>query len=165
MFFNTGTMGMRRHRAAKTCHGTEKQGWGMVEIEAVVGQAVPAISAAIGAYGVGVLTRAEDDAAEATVRLGQRVLGRILRRVPDRSPVEAAVGVLADAMDDPDALAALRSQVRNLLRRDSELLAELTTLLPTPPAASAPDGRGIAVSGGSVAIASTGDNAVNVTLR
>lgn len=91
---------------------------------------MPAVGAAVGAYGVSVLSRAEDQAADATVRLGQRLLDRILRRTPDRAPIEAAVTDLAATAGDPDALAALRLRLRGLLEENPSLAAELAALLP-----------------------------------
>ncbi|MFJ2785960.1 MULTISPECIES: hypothetical protein [unclassified Streptomyces] len=46
----------------------------MFEIEILLSQAVPAVSAAVSAYRATVLTRAEDEAVDATVRLGRRLL-------------------------------------------------------------------------------------------
>ncbi|MFI9276294.1 hypothetical protein ACIGXM_37340, partial [Kitasatospora sp. NPDC052896] len=79
----------------------------MSEIEMIVGQVVPVISTAVGAYGAAVLTRAQDAAADATVGLGQRVLAMILHRAAQPEPLEAAIALLATADgEDPDAVAA-----------------------------------------------------------
>jgi hypothetical protein len=130
----------------------------------LVVQAGAVISAAVGAYGAGVLSRVEDSAADKTVRLGQRVLGRIFKRgaVPG---VERAVRVLAGAEPDEsqDAEAALRVELRALLRADEQLRAELAELLSTQTAASGE--RSIAVGGDSSGINSTGDRAVNIQRR
>lgn len=67
---------------------------------------VLAIGSAVAAYGVGVLSRAEDEAAGATVRLGQRLLARILHRASDPASVQAAVTDLA---------AGPETELRNLL--------------------------------------------------
>ncbi|MFE0374274.1 hypothetical protein ACFW1M_01570 [Streptomyces inhibens] len=140
----------------------------MSDINSLVGQIVPAVGAAVGAYGVNVLSRAEDQAADATVRLGQRLLDRILRRTPDRAPIEAAVTDLATTDGDPDALAALRLQIRGALAADPSLvteLAELAALLPEQPAAQADGTRGVAVTGNVPGIVSTGDAAINIQRR
>ncbi|MDT0454169.1 hypothetical protein RM550_00255 [Streptomyces sp. DSM 41527] len=137
----------------------------MSDINSLVGQIVPAVGAAVGAYGVSVLSRAEDQAADATVRLGQRLLDRILRRTPDRAPIETAVTDLAAAAGDPDALAALRLRLRSVLGQDPSLVAELAALLPAPPAARADGARGVAVSGNVSGIVSTGDAAINIQRR
>ncbi|WP_336051673.1 hypothetical protein [Streptomyces sp. CA2R101] len=137
----------------------------MSDINALVGQIVPAVGAAVGAYGVSVLNRAEDQAADATVRLGQRLLDRILRRTPDRAPIEAAVTDLAATAGDPDALAALRLRLRGVLAENPSLAAELAALLPEPPAAQADGARSVAVSGSVPGIVSTGDAAINIQRR
>ena len=125
------------------------------EVEVVVGQVVPAIGSAVAAYGAGVLTRAEDEAAEATVRLGQRVLARILRRAPDPAPVEAAVADLAADPADADALGALRLQIRKALVSDRDLIAEVAALLPARAEASGDDATAVA---GNVNISTSGAN-------
>ncbi|RXS81145.1 hypothetical protein EST92_16430 [Streptomyces sp. TM32] len=126
---------------------------------------MPAVEAAAGAYGVGVLTRAEDEAAEATVRLGQRLLARILHRGPDSASVEATVTSLADAGADQDILALRRAELRIALRdalRDSPSLAdELSALLPERPTVQASGERSVAVGGNNSGVISTGDGAQN----
>ncbi|REK90825.1 hypothetical protein DY245_08035 [Streptomyces inhibens] len=134
-------------------------------MNSLVGEIVPAVGAAVGAYGVNVLSRAEDQAADATVRLGQRLLDRILRRTPDRAPIEAAVTTLATTDGDPDALAALRLQIRGVLAADPSLVTELAALLPEQPAARADGTRGVAVTGNVPGIVSTGDAAINIQRR
>ena len=137
----------------------------MLGVDVVIGQVVPAVGAAIGAYGVGVLSRAEDEAADATVRLGQRLLRLILRRSGRRASIESAVTDLAAASEDPDALAALRLQLRMALAEDGSLLAELAALLPERPAARADGPRGVGIAGQVTGIVSTGDGATNIQLR
>ncbi|MEU4497911.1 hypothetical protein AB0F96_31925, partial [Streptomyces sp. NPDC023998] len=92
----------------------------MLEIDALLDQIMPAAEAAVVAYGVSVLTRAEDEAAGATVRLGQRLLARILNRGVDADvdPVRATVTSLAyaDAGADRDMLALRRAELRIVLR-------------------------------------------------
>ncbi|WP_228718465.1 hypothetical protein [Kitasatospora acidiphila] len=131
----------------------------------MLGQIVPAISAAVGAYGTGVLTRAEDAAADETIRLGQRLLDRILRRRPEPVPVRNAVSDLAEAGGDPDALAALRFQIRQVLVGDQQFAAELAELLPPGATVHAAGDRSVAVGGTNSGIISTGDQAVNVQRR
>ncbi|MGX1676350.1 hypothetical protein [Streptomyces sp. NPDC055400] len=140
----------------------------MHEIDVLLGQIVPAIGAAAGAYGVAVLTTAEDQAAGATVRLGRRLLDRILNRGAgdaDPAPVRAAVIELAGAAGDPDAMAALRFQLRKLLTNEPDLAAELSTLLPEGPAVQASGARAVAIGGTNSGIVATGDNATNVQRR
>jgi hypothetical protein len=136
----------------------------VTDINSMVGQIVPAVGAAVGAYGVSVLTRAEAQAADATVRLGQRLLDRLLRRAPDRTPLEAAVAALASTDGHPDALAALRLQIRELLTAHPSLVTELADLLPAQPAQEAGT-RGVAVAGNVSGNVSTGDSSINIQNR
>ncbi|WP_405804819.1 hypothetical protein OG729_06340 [Streptomyces sp. NBC_00210] len=141
----------------------------MLEIDAMLDQIVPAAEAAVVAYGVSVLTRAQDETAGATVRLGQRLLARILNRGvdADADPVRATVTSLADADAgaDRDMLALRRAELRIALRealRDSPGLAdELSALLPERPAVQADGERSVALAGNNSGIISTGDGAKN----
>src|SRR5690348_2060604 len=107
------------------------------EVDVILSQIVPAIGAAVGAYGTGVLTRAETAAADATVSLGRRILAKILHRTPQHAPLEAAVTDLAADGQNPDAVAALRLQLRKILTQDAQLMAELAGMLPPARQASA----------------------------
>ena len=115
------------------------------------------------------LTRAQDETAGATVRLGQRLLARILNRGvdADADPVRATVTSLADADAgaDRDILALRRAELRIALRealRDSPGLAdELSALLPERPAVQADGERSVALAGNNSGIISTGDGAKN----
>ncbi|MGW7252654.1 hypothetical protein [Streptomyces sp. NPDC054834] len=131
----------------------------MVDVDTLLRQIVPAVEAAVGAYGVGVLTRAEDEAAGETVRLGQRLLAHILRRGANAASVEAAVTDLAGTNEDPDALAALRLQIKKALRDDPLFAAELSAILPERPAVQATGTRSVAIGGDNEGIVSTGDGA------
>lgn len=125
----------------------------------MMGQVVPAISAAVGAYGVGVLTRAQDAAADATVNLGRRILAWLWRHASERGRLEAAVTDLAAAGgQDPDAVAALRLQVRRILAQDPELVSELAGMLPPAPQAGATGTRSVAIAGNNSAPITTGDH-------
>ncbi|XIE79723.1 hypothetical protein AB6O49_20410 [Streptomyces sp. SBR177] len=113
----------------------------MSEIEILLSQAVPAVSAAVSAYGAAVLTRAEDEAAGATVRLGQRLLERLRRNAPDRPALDAAVTDLAEAEDDPDAVAALRLRIRQALRDSPSCARSWRPCCPPRPWRPAASGR------------------------
>ncbi|MFH8569331.1 hypothetical protein [Streptomyces sp. NPDC017993] len=134
----------------------------MPEIEALLSQVVPAVGAAVSAYGVAVLARAEDEAAGATVRLGQRLLDRLRGSGPEPAAIDAAVTDLAQTDGDPDAVAALRLRIRQALVASPELFAELAALLPEPPAGGA---GGVAVGGSVTGIVSTGHGATNIVNR
>jgi hypothetical protein len=136
----------------------------MPDVDLLVGQSLPAMAAAVGTYGAGVLTRVEDGAADATVRLGQRLLARVLSRAGDRrARVEAAVADLAAAGDDPDGTAALRFQLRRALAADPELAGQVAAeLAASPPRTGS---RTVTVHGDASGIVSLGDRATNVQRR
>ncbi|WP_371598562.1 hypothetical protein [Streptomyces sp. NBC_00564] len=132
------------------------------EIVQLVGQAGPYLTTAVGAYGVAVLTRAEDAAVDATANLGRRMLQAVWRRrdAQGRAELEAAVQDTAEAPGDEDAEAALRQQVKRALREDAELLAELARMLPAGGETvnvTASGERSIAAK--TIGTAVTGDNA------
>ncbi|MDF3300179.1 hypothetical protein [Streptomyces tropicalis] len=133
----------------------------MAEIDILLGQIMPVVEAAAGAYGVGVLTRAEDEAAGATVRLGQRLLARILHRDTNTASIEAAVTDLAESSEDPDVLSALRWQIKKVLRDDPQLAGELSAMLTERPAVQATGTRSVAVGRDNTGIISTGEGARN----
>jgi len=128
------------------------------EVDVILGQVVPVIGTAVGAYGAGVLTRVEQGAADATVGLGQRVLARLLHHAARPAQLEEAVADLAADGQDPDALAALRLQVRKILAASPELVAQLAAMLPPTPTATASGVRSVAVAGPNTAPITTGDH-------
>lgn len=132
----------------------------MSELEAVLAEALPVMSAAVGAYGSGVLSRVEDAAADATVGLGRRLLQRVWQRAKQPDAVKAAVAELAEAPGDADALAGLRLQVRKVLAQDAELLAELVGVLPARGAVIASGVRSVVVGGSNSGAIVTGDGVV-----
>lgn len=98
------------------------------ELATLASDISPYVTAAIGAYGAAVLSTARDQAADATVGLGRRLLQRIFgRRTPEQAP--SAVAELAESPDDLDLQAALRVAVRHALAADPELVADLRQLL------------------------------------
>ncbi|MFE9612746.1 hypothetical protein [Streptomyces sp. NPDC006012] len=131
------------------------------EIVQFLGQAGPYLTAALGAYGAGVLTRAESSAVDATANAGRRLLQAVwrCRDAQGRTELEAAVGDAAAEPDDADAAAALRQQIKRALRDDAELLRELTALLPVGSggvSVTASGERSVA-AGGDIGVAITGD--------
>lgn len=132
------------------------------------------IWAALGAVGHKALTDAEDEAANESVKLGRRLLARLLRRGgskdPARPQLEAAVGVAADNPQDEDFRLALRGQVKMALTGkdgvdDPMLAADLAHLLDAAGIqVSAGDARSVAV-GHNEGIISTGDHASNTIHR
>ncbi|MGW7610507.1 hypothetical protein ACWGKW_25145 [Streptomyces sp. NPDC054766] len=116
-----------------------------MELDAFMELAGPTIGAAMSAYGVAVLTQAEDAAAGATVNLGRRILQHVWHRRDERQrdALETEVREAAAESENADAQAALRQAVRRTLRDHPELLEELAELLPRPESQSV----SIAVSG------------------
>ncbi|WP_405796509.1 hypothetical protein [Streptomyces longwoodensis] len=106
------------------------------EVVQLVEQAGPYLTAAVGAYGAAVLTRAQDAAADATVGLGQRILQLLWRRgeESDRAELERVVDEAADEQDDAYSTAVLSRLLRRALEDDLELREELSALLPAPAA-------------------------------
>ncbi|MFE4016819.1 hypothetical protein ACFXPZ_05185 [Streptomyces sp. NPDC059101] len=134
----------------------------MSNVEVMLGQIVPAAGAAVAVYGAAVLQRVEDEAAGATVRLGQRLLARIRGGAADPTAIDGAVTDLAADPDDPDALAALRLQIRRALAADPALVDEIAALLPVSGPAQSSGAGSVAVSGNVSGIVSTGDGAMNI---
>src|SRR5882757_1931434 len=97
------------------------------EIVELVEQAGPYLTTALGAYGAGVLGRAESAAVDATANVGRRILHAVWRRrnAQGQAELEAAVRDAVEDPDDSDAAAALRQQIKRALRDDEELLREL----------------------------------------
>ncbi|MFD8464887.1 hypothetical protein ACFV10_07160 [Streptomyces cyaneofuscatus] len=119
------------------------------EIVQLVEQASPYLTAAVGAYGAAVLTRAEDAAADATVTLGQRILGAVWRRRDEegQAELERVVDEAADEQDESYTVAVLGRLLRRALQDDAELRAELSALLPVP-------------GGGSITITASGERSI-----
>ncbi|MFF0479509.1 hypothetical protein [Streptomyces sp. NPDC004284] len=119
----------------------------------------PYVVTAISAYGTAVLTRARDQAADATVSLGREILHRFTRRNRRQAELESAVRDVAEDPQDTDSQAALRGQLRRILEGEPELAAEIEALLAQSGARVAATGeRAVSVermSGGTIV---TGDN-------
>ncbi|WP_326578116.1 hypothetical protein OG250_14970 [Streptomyces sp. NBC_00487] len=104
------------------------------EVVQLVEQAGPYLTAAVGAYGVAVLTRAQEVAADATVGLGQRILQLVWRRGDEagRAELERVVDEAADEQDNAYSTAVLSRLLRRALQDDPGLQEELSALLPAP---------------------------------
>jgi hypothetical protein len=128
------------------------------EVVTLAAEVAPYASAAVGAYGGAVLVKVRDEAADATVGLGRRVLQRIFgtRGEGEELPVPLA-DVVADPGDE-DAAAALRLAVRKALAADPELRADVAGLLAAGGVSvTAAGDRSVAAQAIS-GIAATGDN-------
>jgi hypothetical protein len=91
--------------------------------------AMPAVGAAIGAYGTAALTRDRDEHAEQPQELGRIVLQTIYWRAKNVPQLESAVTDSAAAPKDEDALSALRLQITKALAADEVLLQQAEKLI------------------------------------
>ncbi|WP_131969471.1 hypothetical protein [Actinomadura sp. KC06] len=83
------------------------------------------VATAAGAYGVAVLARTQDQAADATLGVGRRLAQRIFGV---RADGEEVLEPLADVIDDPDDgdnRAALHEAVHKALAADAELAVQV----------------------------------------
>lgn len=103
------------------------------EVATLVSDATPYMTAAVGAYGGAVLAKARDQAADATVGTGLRLLQRVFGRRRENEPVPDALAALAGDLADPDALGAVRLAVRAALTADPAMLSEFRSILAEAP--------------------------------
>jgi hypothetical protein len=99
------------------------------EIASMTAEMTPYISAAVSAYGGAVLARARDEAADATIGLGRRLLQKIFGHRNEADPLPEPLADLAADPGDGDALAAVRLAVRKALEADQALAAEVREML------------------------------------
>jgi hypothetical protein len=90
---------------------------------------VPYITTALSAYGGAVLAKAQDDAADATVGFGRRLLQRIFGSKPEGEALPPVLARVAAHPDDPDYLGSLRATIRDVLEGDAQMLAEVREIL------------------------------------
>jgi hypothetical protein len=103
------------------------------DVASLAAEMTPYVSAAVGAYGGAVLAKARDEAADATVGLGRRLLQRVFGSRREGEPLPGPLAALADAPADGDALAAVRLAIRQALAGDLALEAEIRSMLiPAP---------------------------------
>jgi len=106
------------------------------EIATLVTDATPYLTAAAGAYGTAVLVKTKDQAADATVGLGRRLLQRVFgQRKPDE-PLPTPLAEFVADPGDPDVLGAVRLAMRQLLGADAAMLAEFRQLLAASPSST-----------------------------
>jgi hypothetical protein len=116
------------------------------------------VIAAIRAYGGAVLQATQDDAAEATVGLGRRVLQRIFgTRAADEQVPEPVADVAADPGDE-GAVAALRLAIRKALAADPRLRAEVEGMLASAGVSVTAAGDRSIAAQTITGVAATGDN-------
>ncbi|HEX4812019.1 MAG TPA: hypothetical protein VFV66_04635 [Nonomuraea sp.] len=105
-------------------------------ISAVVADIMPFVTAAVAAYGVGVLARTSELAAGTAVARGGRILQRVFGR-GDAGARRAIERMAEGKPDDQASLAALRLALAQALGADPLLPREVAAMLP----------GGLAVSG------------------
>ena len=100
------------------------------DVASLAAEVTPYASAAVGAYGGAVLAKVRDDAADATVGLGRRLLQRVFGSRSEGEPLPAPLADLATRPQDGDALAAVRLAIYRTLAADPALAAEVGSMLP-----------------------------------
>ena len=103
------------------------------EVASLAAEMTPYVSAAVGAYGGAVLAKVRDDAADATVGLGRRLLQRVFGSRREGEPPPEPLGALIADPEDDDALAAVRLAIRRALTDDPSLQAEVRSMLASAP--------------------------------
>ena len=103
------------------------------DVAALAAEMTPYVSAAVGAYGGAVLAKVRDEAADATVGLGRRLLQRVFGSRGEGDPLPDPLAVLAADPGDGDALAAVRLAIRRALAGDADLQAEVRSMLASVP--------------------------------
>lgn len=135
----------------------------MDDIAQLAQAAAAAIGASVLAYGHAVIMRAEDQAADGTVRLGQRLLARLRSRDSGRPVIDRAVRSLARDPSDAHKLGYMRQQIQRALDADPQLVLEVRDLLARG-AASGASYSAISVEQND-GIISTGSHATNKVIR
>lgn len=103
------------------------------EAVSLAAEAMPYVSAAVGAYGGAVLARVRDEAADATVGLGRRLLLRVFGSRDAGEPLPGPLGDLVADAGDSDALSAVRLAIRKALLADPALESEIRSMLAGAP--------------------------------
>ena len=99
------------------------------DIASLAAEMTPYVSAAVSAYGGAVLAKARDDAADATVSLGRRLLQKVFGHRNESAPLPGPLADLVAVPQDSDALAACRLAIRKALAADPALEAEIRSML------------------------------------
>ena len=106
------------------------------DVVSLAAEMTPYVSAAVGAYGGAVLAKVRDEAADATVGLGCRMLRRVFGSRGEGEPLPGPLADLAASPEDADALAAVRLVIRKALAADPVLAAEVRSILAGRPGVS-----------------------------
>jgi hypothetical protein len=99
------------------------------EAATLVADATPYVTAAMGAYGGAVLAKVRDDAADATVGVGRRLLQRVFGHRSEEEPLPAPLAALVAAPGDADALGMVRWTMRQAFEADATMLEEVKSML------------------------------------
>jgi hypothetical protein len=99
------------------------------DVALMAAEMTPYVSAAVGAYGGAVLAKVRDDAADATVGLGRRLLQKVFGHQDEQEPLPEPLADLAADPADEDALAACRLEIRKALAADPVLTEEVRSML------------------------------------
>ncbi|MET8702682.1 hypothetical protein ABZW10_28040 [Kitasatospora sp. NPDC004723] len=91
----------------------------------------PYLSAAVQEFGERALAESDETTRNATADLGRRIIRSALRHCTrsEKSALEDSVRDAAVHADDPDAIAALRYQIKRAMRENPELQEEVAALL------------------------------------
>jgi len=103
------------------------------DVVSLAAEMSPYVSAAVGAYGGAVLAKVRDEAADATIGLGRRLLQRVFGSRGEEEPLPGPLEALATDPEDGDALAAVRLAIRQALAGDPDLQAEVRSMLASAP--------------------------------
>ena len=99
-----------------------------IDVAQLATDVTPWVVSAAGAYGVAVLARTQEQAADATIEWGRRVALRVFGAREDSEPLPEVLADVVDDPGDPDGVAALRKTIRKALAADPEFTTELAAL-------------------------------------
>jgi hypothetical protein len=138
-----------------------------VDVAQTAAAVVPYVTAVASAYGARTLEKLReqvlDQASDATVELGRRLLNRIFGQEESRAAIEGALVEVGSAPGDEDAVASLRLQIRKALAADPVLAAEVAQMVQSGPAVSAGD-HGVA-AGGDISLSATSGGVASWTIH
>jgi hypothetical protein len=128
------------------------------ELVSLAGEVSPYVTAAVGVYGGAVLAAVRDQAADATVALGRRMLQRIFGTRAAGEVPEPVADLAADP-GDPDLQAALRVVIAEMLAADADLVGDLRGMLAGAPTVTVTASGERSIAAQSITgVAATGDN-------
>ncbi|MEU7739082.1 hypothetical protein [Nonomuraea sp. NPDC049158] len=99
------------------------------ELVALVGSASPYVVSAVSAYGGAVLARVQEEAADATVGWGRKILQRFFGTDAEQAQVPRELERLIREPDNADFQAALRVYLAELLQEDAQLADDVRRML------------------------------------